>query len=50
MQENFGVDIPVDNLIYRAKEILVALRQQALKMEEDRKQPTVESVLPPQQN
>jgi hypothetical protein len=29
--ENFGVDIPVDNLIYRAKEILTLLKQNAIK-------------------
>jgi len=48
MLENFGVDIPVDNLIYQAKEILVLIRQNALKQEEARKQTTAEEVLPSQ--
>jgi hypothetical protein len=38
MIENFGVDIPVENLIYRAKEIVTLLKQKTVKQDEARTQ------------
>lgn len=49
MLENFGVDVPVDNLIYKARDILVLMRQGALKLEESRKQAVQEPQLATQQ-
>jgi hypothetical protein len=36
LYENFKVDIPIDNLIYRAKDILATIKENAQKMQENR--------------